>query len=59
MCLFVSTTLCFAVGVAILLVSAMVVPMSHLDTGTSTARSEGATTAHETETPEVGDLERC
>jgi hypothetical protein len=59
MCLFVSTTLCFAVGVAVLLVSAMVVPMSHLDTGTSTASSEGAATAHEAETPKVGDLKRC
>jgi hypothetical protein len=59
MCLFVSTTLCFAVGVAILLMSAMVVPMSHLNTGTSTAGSEGAATTHETETPKVGDLERC
>jgi hypothetical protein len=59
MWLFVSTTLCFAVGVAILLVSAMVVPMSHLNTSTSASSSEGAATAHEAETPEVGDLKRC
>lgn len=59
MWLFVGTTLCFAVGVAVLLVSAMVVPMSHLDTGASASSSEGATTAHEAETPEVGDLKRC
>jgi hypothetical protein len=52
-------TLCFAVNVCVLLVSAMVMPVSHLDTSAPAASSEAAATAHEAETPDIGDLECC